>query len=105
MCYHPQNMTVDSHFYDGIFDDGAFTQQRIEAACVRLLGLAQLDEKEAKKADRLLKDMLLLAIADGRVVDPEGCASHYFTVANAALGEPTLLDNVKAWQEKKRSSS
>jgi hypothetical protein len=99
------NMSVDGHFYDGIFDDGVFTEQRIDAACVRLMELAQSDEREANKAARLLKDMLLLAIADGRVVDPEGCASHYFTVVEAALGEPTLLDKVKAWQEKRKRSS
>jgi hypothetical protein len=28
-----KNMTVDAHFYDGIFDNGVFTEQRIDAAC------------------------------------------------------------------------
>jgi hypothetical protein len=93
-------MSVDGHFYDGIFDDGAFTQRRLDAACVRLMELAQSAPEEANKAARLLKDMLLLAIADGRAVDPEGCASRYLVVPEA-LGEPTLLDKVKAWQEKR----
>jgi len=88
-------MPVDAHFYDGIFDDGAFTKERIDAACIRLMELVQSDDKEANKATRLLKDMLLLAIANGLVADPQGCASHYFTVVKAAFGEPTLLDKVK----------
>jgi hypothetical protein len=73
-------MSVDGHFYDGIFDDGAFTQRRLNAACVRLMELAQSAPEEANKAARLLKDMLLLAIADGRAVDPEGCASRYLVL-------------------------
>jgi hypothetical protein len=93
-------MSIDSHFYDGIFDDGAFTEHRLDAAGVRLMELAHSDPEEAKKAERLLKDSLFLAIADGRVADPQGCASHYFTVVKAALGEPTLLDQVKARQRK-----
>ena len=101
-CYPAQNMPVDVYFYDGIFDDGVFTERRIDAACARLMKLAQSDESEAKKARCLLEEMFLLAIADGRVVDPKGCASHYFTVVNAALGEPTLLDKVKEWQEKRK---
>jgi hypothetical protein len=97
-------MRVDGHFYDRIFDDGAFTPQRIEVAGVRLMELAQSGEKEANKAARLLADMLLLAISNGLVADPKGCASHYFTVVKATLGEPTLLDKVKAWQEKRKPS-
>jgi hypothetical protein len=34
------------------------------------------------------------------VSDPQECASHYLTVVKAALGEPTLLDKVKAHQRK-----
>jgi hypothetical protein len=103
LCF--ANMSVDGHFYDGIFDDGALTEQRIDAACVRLMELAQSDPEEAKKADHLLKDILLLAIANGQAVDPKGCASHYFTAVRAALGEPTLLDQVKAGQEKRKPFS
>jgi hypothetical protein len=96
-------MAIDGHFYDGIFDDGAFTPQRIETACVRIMELARSDEKEANKAARLLEEMLLLAIADDRVDDPKGCASHYFTMVNAAFGGLTLLDKVKAWKGKPSS--
>jgi hypothetical protein len=64
--------------------------------------LAQWDKSEAKQARCLLEEMLLLAIADARVADPKGCASHYFTVVSAALGEPTLLDKVKEWQQKRK---
>jgi hypothetical protein len=93
-------MLVDGHFYDGIFDDGAVTPERLDAAAVRLMELAQSDLGEAKKAASLLKDLLLLAIANGLVSDPRECARHYFTVVKAALGEPTLLDKVKAHQIK-----
>jgi hypothetical protein len=89
-------MPVDGYFYDGIFDDGVVTPERLDAAAVKLMELAQSDRGEAKKAASLLKDLLLLAIAEGLVSDPRGCADHYFTVVKAALGEPTLLDQVKA---------
>jgi hypothetical protein len=95
-----QNMSVDGHFYDGIFDDGAVNRERLDAAAVKVMELAQSDLGEAKKAASLLKDLLFLAIADGRVSDPRECANHYFTVVKAALGEPTLLDKVKAQQRK-----
>jgi len=87
---------VDDYFFDDIFQGGTITEERIDAACTRLMKLAQSNKEEAKKADRLLKDILLLGIADGLAADPQGCATHYFTVAKAALGEPTLLDQVKA---------
>ena len=93
-------MLVDGHFCDGIFDGGAVTPERLDAAAVRLMELAQSDLGEAKKAASLLNDLLLLAISDGRVSDPRECANHYFTVVKAALGEPTLLDKVRAHQIK-----
>jgi len=93
-------MPVDGHFYDGIFDDGAVTPERLDAAAVRLMELAQSDLGEAKKAASSLKDLLFLAIANGLVSDPRECARHYLIVVKAALGEPTLLDKVKAHQIK-----
>ncbi len=87
---------MDPCFFDPIFSDGVLTEERIEDAGVRIKRLFESgQETEAKAAVRLLTDILVLAIANGGVANPQACASHYLTVTQAALGEPTLLDQVK----------
>lgn len=72
---------MDAYFFDPIFADGAFTEERIDAAAVKIKRIFDSgDQSEAGKAMRVLADMLLLAIADGRTSSPQACASHYFTV-------------------------
>lgn len=88
-------MLVDSEFFDDIFLGGTITEERIEAACARIMQLAQANKDEAKKADSLLKDIILLGIANGLAADPQRCAEHYISMVHAAFGEPTLLDQVK----------
>ena len=90
-------MTIHGEFFDDVFHGGTITTERIEAAATRLMQLVQSNKKEeAKAAARLLKDIIFYGIADGLCADPIGCTSHYRTVVNAAFGEPTLLDQVKA---------
>ncbi|MBZ5719017.1 MAG: hypothetical protein LAO03_01420 [Acidobacteriia bacterium] len=90
-------MCVEGELFEDVFCGGAVTEERIDAACGKIMALAQSDKKEeAKKADRRLKDILLYAIASGLVADPKRCVAHYFTVIRAAFGEPTLLDQVQA---------
>lgn len=86
---------VDVQFFDDVFADGAITEARIEAACVKIMQVAGRDVEEAKKADGILKDIILLGIADGRTANPQRCVEHYFSMIRAAFGEPTLLDQVK----------
>jgi hypothetical protein len=86
---------MDAHFFNGIFDDGIINEDRIDAAGVRIMELVEADGAEARKAAHLLQDILLLAIADGRAVNPQSCATHYFVVERAAFGSPTLLDQIK----------
>ena len=88
-------MIVDAEFYDDVFADGAITEERIEAACVKIMQLAENNVEEAKKADHILKDIILMGIADGRTADPQRCVVHYLSVIKAAFGESTLLDQVK----------
>lgn len=88
-------MTVDAEFFDNVFVGGSITEERIDAACVKIVRIAGENAKDAKKADHLLKDILLLGIANGLAVNPQRCAEHYFSAIKAAFGEPTLLDQVK----------
>jgi ABC-type branched-subunit amino acid transport system ATPase component len=97
-CFSTMSL-VDVHFFDGIFDDGRVTEGRIDAAGVRIMQIAEKDRNEAEKATRILEDILILAIANALARNPQACASHYLTIARAALGEPTLLDQIKG-QEK-----
>ncbi len=82
-------------FFDPIFDSGAFTEERLEVAGVKIMQVAQKDIKEARAAADMLGKMLLLALANDLVINPRNCAEAYFRVAAAALGQPTLLDQVK----------
>jgi hypothetical protein len=92
----PEEVTMDPYFFDPIFSDGVFTEERIESAGVRVRQLVDRGaETEARNAVRLLSDMLLLAIADGRTADPQACASHYLTISKVVLGRETLLDGVQ----------
>jgi hypothetical protein len=86
---------MDPDLFDEIFRDGRFTEERIDAAGVKIMQLAQQDNASARQAARLLESMLVLAIANRLAVTPEGCASHYLDIVRAAFGEPTLLDKVK----------
>jgi hypothetical protein len=94
---------MDVHFFDPIFNDGAFTEQRIEAAGVRIMELVQTgQESEASAAVRVLADSLLLAIANDLVNNPVACARDYLRLRKTALGEPTLLDEIKERMERQR---
>ena len=86
---------MDISMFDDIFRDGAFTEERLDAVGVLVMSLATKNKDEATKAKRLLADLLLFAIADGRCARPHECAAHYYSVMNAAFGEPTLLDSIK----------
>ncbi len=89
---------MDVSIFDEIFSSGAFTEERIDSAGVLVMNLAKSNPPDAAKAKQLLANLLLFAIADGRCQNPERCASHYYEVMQAALGEPTLLDSVKERQ-------
>ncbi len=77
---------------DEIFADGEFTESRIERAGVLVMYLAQQNKAEARKARRLLGEMLLFA--DKRCADPQRCAVHYYELMSAAFGEPRFSDSV-----------
>jgi hypothetical protein len=89
---------MDPSIFDEVFRDGAFTEERLDAAGVLLMNVARENPADAVQAKQLLAQMLLLAIADGRCAHPERCAAHYYEVMRAAFGEPTLLDCVKGNQ-------
>jgi hypothetical protein len=90
------NREVDAHFFDGIFPGGIVTEKRIESAGVRIIDLMRTgDTQAAKEAERILGDILILAIADGIARNPKGCASRYLTICQAALGELSVLDQIK----------
>lgn len=87
---------MNTYFFDPIFSDGVFSESRIEQAGTRILKLTEDKQlSEAESAANFLGRMLLAAIADGRVTNPKDCAARYYSVVNAALERPTLLDQVK----------
>ena len=86
------NPEMAAHFFNGIFPGGVVTEKRIESAGMRIIELTRTgDTQGAKEAERILGDILILAIADGRARNPEACAFRYLTVCQAALGELSLL--------------
>lgn len=96
MVYSEVTHVIDLEFLDDAFPGGAVKPETIDAACVKIKSLVDQNKLlDAQEADRLLKDILLLAIADGRASNPEQCALHYFSVIRAAFGQPTLLDEIK----------
>lgn len=56
--------------------------------------LARQDMAEARKARRVMGDMLLFAIADQRCSDPHRCAVLYYDLMSAAFGEPRFTQSV-----------
>lgn len=88
-------MTVDAEFFDDVFQGSPITEDQVNAACVKIMKIVQENVNEARKADRLLKDILLRAIANGLASNPQRCVEHYLHVIRVAFGEPTLLDEVE----------
>lgn len=79
---------------DEIFADGEFNESRIERAGVLVMHLAQQNRAEARKARRVLGEMLLFAIADQRCADPQRCAVQYYDAMSTAFGEPHFSESV-----------
>ncbi len=83
-----KDAVLDGTVFDEVFPDGEFTENRIEAAGLIVTYLAQTNKAEARRARRLLGEMLLFAIADHRCSNPQGCAADYYEAMRAAFGEP-----------------
>ena len=86
--------TFHESTFDEIFADGEFTERRIERAGVLVTHLARQNVAEARKAKRVLGEMLLFAIADQRCSDPQRCAVLYYDAMSTAFGEPRFTESV-----------